>query len=423
MIFEMATGSGKTRTAISCVESSLNENNKKIVIISTPQSTLSRQWQKEVTNLLNVFDEMIIVDGTTRWRKELENKLLKINVGVIDNVVIFTTHDTVSSKDFINLIKRNKSKDHSIIFIGDEVHALGSGKRKRALLDIYNERIGLSATPSRWFDDEGTNVLISYFNKCKFEFTIRDALKTINPLTGKTFLSKYYYNPIFVQLIGEEEEKYMELTTKINKNYYLKSKDDENSYLDKLIRDRADIIKNAENKMIALEKLLISIGSQYIKNTIIFVSHSQINKTINILNKLKIRSHKYTQEEGRRAEKKYGGKSERDYIIEMFKKGNLKVLVAMKCLDEGIDIPSADTAILVSSTTNPREYIQRIGRVIRQYDGKNRAHIYDMIVNPSIDSDYDKKIIKRETTRIESIARNAMNNSDVLIKNSNEFGG
>ena len=423
MLFEMATGTGKTRTAIACIEASLKQNKQKIVVISTPQSTLSLQWKKEMVNLSVLFESSIVADGTNRWKNKLLEILLKIRIGVYKNVIIYTTHATSSSSDFTKMINDAIDCDLNTIFVGDEVHALGSKQRRKALLPRYKERIGLSATPSRWFDKSGSLLLENYFNNCKYEFTISDALKTINPLTNKPFLSQYYYYPCFTTLSDVESEKYVELTAKINRNIHLLDKDNEDSYLDKLLRDRADIIKHAINKISVLREILMKIKPSEVENTIIFVSYAQVTDTVELLNELEIRNQLYTQEQGSKPEKKYGGKSEREYIIDVFKKGLVKVLVAIRCLDEGIDIPTADTAILVSSTTNPREYIQRVGRVIRQSPQKKQAYIYDMIINPSIDSQHDKKIMDREFNRIESIAFNAKNNAEVLLKIYEEFKG
>lgn len=423
MLFEMATGTGKTRTAIACIESSLKDNNLKVVVISTPQSTLSLQWKSEVEVLIKDFDRVIVADGNNKWRRKLEETLLQIRIGIVENVIIYTTHATSSSFDFIRLISEAIKCDVKTLFIGDEVHALGSNKRKRALLEGYSERIGLSATPSRWFDEGGTRFLEEYFNNIKYNFSIRDALTTINPLTSKPFLSKYYYYPWFTSLTQLEEEKYIELTNDINRNMYLKDSADDNTYLDKLLRDRADIIKNAEKKYSVLKNILSSIGKDKIENTIIFVSHVQAKPVIEILENMGIRCSLYTQEQGTKPENRFGNKSEREYIIGMFKRKLIKVLVAIRCLDEGIDIPTADKAILVSSTTNPREYIQRVGRVIRQAPDKKEAYIYDLIINPSISSEHDRKIMDREFNRIEHIATNAKNNAEVLKKIYKEFEG
>jgi len=423
MMFEMATGTGKTRTAIACIENVINTNLSKIVIVSTPQSTLSKQWKTEVENLISPFDKTIIADGDNSWREDLIQVILQIRIGIIDNCIVYTTHDTSSSDDFINIISNALENKQNVLFIGDEVHALGSANQRKALLQKYKFRIGLSATPGRWFDEEGTKLLEDYFNNAKYEFSIRDALLTVNPLTNKPFLSKFYYYPEFTDLNIIEAEKYAELSEKIRRNSFLKNEDSENTYVDKLLRDRADVIKNAENKIAKLEEIILRIGPDKIENTIIFVSPSQIDIVSSLLKKYSILHQQFTQKQGKRSESRFGWLSERQYILDLFKKGIVKVLLAIRCLDEGIDIPTADTAILVSSTTNPREYIQRVGRVIRQAENKKNACIYDLIIIPDINSELDEKIQKREFARVESIARNSINNAEVLSKIFSIFRG
>ena len=126
--------------------------------------------------------------------------------------------------------------------------------------------------------------------------------------------------------------------------------------------------------------------------------------------------------QGTRKTAEYGGKSEREHIIECFKEGSYQTLVAISCLDEGIDIPCAEKGILLSSSTNPREYIQRVGRVIRRYPGKVSAEIVDFIVEPDLsrisDPDLRKReiaIFAKELRRVGEMAGNATNSTDVLF--------
>lgn len=420
MLFEMATGTGKTRTAIACVQNNLHNFKRNLIVISTPEETLSKQWVTEIEKLNVNFEKVIFASGTTPWRKEVEEAVLKLNIGALKNTLIVTTHDTVSSNDFIayiNLIKRNKV---NTLFVGDEVHALGSGVRRKALIDMYQNRIGLSATPSRWFDEDGTKVLQDYFNNSSYEFGIDKALTTLNPLTSKTFLCPYEYYIKQVDLSDDELQEYVSLSNRISKDYFLhKNKDGKKD--DHILEEkRANIIKSARNKITALRNLLFEIGLLNLKNTIIFTSPDLIDDVCDLLSELGIIHHKFTKDQGKKVKKEFGNISERQFIIEQFKQENIKVLVAIKCLDEGIDIPTADRAILLSSTTNPREYIQRIGRVIRQADNKKQAYIYDFVV--SVDDMYGEldsivsKIERNERKRSLYIIKNARNSAKALIE-------
>lgn len=422
LLFEMATGTGKTRTAIACIHEAMKLEGNLIVIISCPQGTLSRQWKEEIESIGLEFDETLVADGTNRnWRNELDQYIKKVLVGYNENLIIYTTHKTGCSADFVNIISK-ESKDIPIFFVGDEVHGLGAQVAKKGLLEIYKYRVGLSATPKRWFDDIGSSIITNYFGNNSFEFTIRDALTTINPLTNKPFLVNYYYYPIFVQLTDEEFEEYEVLSNKISRMAVINNKSEEyQASFESLLFFRADIGKNAVNKYEALAQILRD--NKQMKDTIIFTSDAQINQVLLMLQDRGIVSHRFTQDEGTIPNAMYGGKSERQHLINKFKDGTYEALVAIKCLDEGIDIPSASTAILMASSTNPREYIQRIGRVIRQANGKSRAYIYDFILEPNVERlqnpDFvkiEKKIFSKEMARVQDMSTNSMNNAEVLME-------
>lgn len=420
LLFQMATGTGKTRTAFGCIAELLLCKNKLIVIVACPQGTLSLQWKSEIEKLPFGFELSEIVDGTNKkWRSTLQEVVLRVATGFYDKAIIFTTHVTGAKKEFTDIINQS-SPDINYLFIGDEAHGLGASMCRRALLERYNYRIGLSATPSRWFDESGSKILDEYFGGNTFEFSIRDALTTINPATGKTFLVPYTYNLEFVDLTEKEISDYAKISRDVRKlSLYSKDSDEYADKLERLLFKRANIVKDAENKYDKLKEILLSM--QEIHDLIIFVSPEQIDRVMQILYDLRIPAHSFTQEAGTVIESKYGDMTERQHIIKHFKEGHFKSLVAIKCLDEGIDIPSAQNAILMASSTNPREYIQRIGRVIRQAPGKSNANIWDITIRPSTsrlsDSDlreFDKLICDKEKNRIFDIVENASNNIEAL---------
>lgn len=419
LLFEMATGTGKTRTAIACINHFLEKERTGLVIISCPQNTLSLQWKSEVDKIGLKVDRIIVADGVHNWRDELSKQLKLLSLGFSNNVIVYTTHKTASSEDFTGIL-RNQLSNIPVCFVGDEAHGLGAYKSKNALLDEYSYRIGLSATPVRWFDEYGTKVIINYFGEDYYQFTIAQALTTINPLTGMPFLTDYEYHPVFVTLTEDELEKYQELSKRISKMAsYSKSSDKYQSILEKVLFARANIEKKAEHKYDALKEIL---RTKHIENTLIFTSDGQINEVMRILQENVIMAHRFTEDQGTTPELKYCGLSERQYLINSFKEGTYKALVAIKCLDEGIDIPSAETAIIMASSTNPREYIQRVGRVIRQAKNKGRAYIYDFIIEPDFNRlknpefiEFEKQIFTKELIRVKDMSSNSINNADVLI--------
>ena len=301
------------------------------------------------------------------------------------------------------------------------MHWLGAKTLRKALLPIYKYRIGLSATPSRWFDDAGTRILEDYFGNNHYEFTMKDALAEINPITGKHFLVDYMYLISRIKLNEDEGRRYSDLTEKISRLYRMKDNDSEAAEAyDHLLQKRADIIKNAEKKYSILSNILDKlIKDNQLENLIIFVSPQQKETVLEMLKNKGVIHHQLTQEEGNAPRKEYNGLTERQHIIKLFKEKKYQVIVAIKCLDEGIDIPSACRGILMSSSTNPREYVQRIGRIIRQDKDKRLAYLYDICVESSGAlndelQDVDAKIRANECKRLKEIAENAINSVDAL---------
>lgn len=407
LLMEMATGTGKTRAAIYCISKKLEDNETLLVIVSTPQITLSTQWKEDIDQLNIDFEEELVLPGklsSREWKKELELLMRRMGAGV-ERAIVFTTHNTASSSDFIDIINETK-KSRKILFICDEVHAIGSKKRQNALIEGYDYRIGLSATPERMFDEIGTNKILDYFGGKKFEFPIEKALNTINPETNAPFLNQYYYYPIFVELTDREEKDYAKLTQKI---FIIKNQDDyDEEKLEKLYLKRAAIIKDAENKKNELYRLLKGMDPTEIKNILLFVSDKQLNDVMNITADLGISRAKITENEDANRIINEEGETERTNLINKFRNEQLKILIGLKCLDEGIDIKNARTAILMSNSTNPREYIQRIGRVIRYEENKLPSIIYDFI------ADSEKSgILEKESRRVGMIAKNSINYKEV----------
>lgn len=422
MLFEMATGTGKTRTALACVQDLLITKERLICVVATPQNTLSRQWANEVKSLGLKFDIEVFADSSSGaskdWASQIRAGISKIAIGRAKNIVIFTTHKSAANQLLAKAIAR-ASADIPCCFVGDEVHGLGSGRYRSALLDRYEYRIGLSATPERWFDEDGSELIRSYFGGNSFVFTIKQAQETINPLTGQTFLCPYEYHLECVSLDSEEAEEYAELTKRISKLSF-SSDPDAKERMEHLILKRSLIKKDASAKLGRFSALLNRISPE---NMIVFTSPRRIEEVEEILSRHRIAAHRFTKDEGTRPRRELGNLSERDYLIRSFKQGALQALVAIKCLDEGIDIPQATTAVLLSSSTNPREYVQRVGRVIRRFPGKEVAYIYDFVVIPDWermkaigDISLEKRLFEQELVRIEDMRKNAVNSTEVLFQ-------
>ena len=407
-LFEMATGTGKTITSLSAFKQLESTKDKLVTVIACPQLHLIDQWIKDVEN----FHSGKILKASSKeknWKHKLSALSRDFYMGLENKVVIMTTHDTLSSDFFIKKIKKIKSNK---LLIVDEAHGIGSSKRLNGLIEDYNYRLGLSATPKRWFDEEGTQAIYDYFGDVVYEFDIKRALTDINPDTGKTYLTPYYYYPIIVDLTSEEYSEYRDLSTKIAQAIARKKHNNEKISLSALCNQRQRIINNAENKYYEFKKLLKE--HEDIDKLIVYCSDKQIDKVQKILNEENIiPQHRFTHKESSSKTLKELF-SERESILYNFEKGNYRALVAIKCLDEGVDVPVAENAIILSSTSNPREHVQRRGRILRNAPGKDHATIYDFLVFPKEKTDIGSKIMKKEIRRYKEFAELAINSLDCL---------
>ena len=225
---------------------------------------------------------------------------------------------------------------------------------------------------------------------------------------------------MFVALSNDELEEYIKKTKEIIRNYNRAKDDDEKAaILERLYFQRSNIIKNARQKFVVLNEILNALKKP-IKWTLVYCSPKQIDEIMRIINEKTLIAHRFTMEEGIKPSDKYDGFSERDFVLKKFEEGLYQIIVAMKCLDEGIDIPQARCAILMSSSGNPREYIQRIGRIIRRCENKQEATIYDLIVTPSLDNissellKIEWQVFKKELKRYEEISSIATNSTEAL---------
>ncbi|MDH7511241.1 MAG: DEAD/DEAH box helicase family protein [Methanolinea sp.] len=420
-IFEMATGTGKTFTALGCLEYAIKKYPYIFCVISCPYKHLIKQWLKDFQKFGLIIEKTIIADSSNpKWKDELTDALIEQKLKQKKQLAIITTHKTFASDSFINIILKELDPNIPGFLIADEVHGIGSPYQKRGLNTIYQMRLGLSATPRRFFDDIGTKAILDYFGKTIYKFTLEDALKKINPATNDFYLTHYRYFPIFIKLSEDELNQYILQTKRIALVYHnSKNAIEKEEILTQLFNKRANIVKNAKEKYLKLKEILQNFPPSQ-NGIIIYCTPQQINNIKFIVNQFHFIAHSFTMQEGTKPKKRFGGISEREDLLKKFANGDYQILIAIKILDEGVDVPSAKIAILMASSENPREYIQRIGRVIRKYPGKTEALIYDMIVSPSnIElppelKDLEKIIFSKQLERCEYIANYAINSSQAL---------
>lgn len=407
-IFEMATGTGKTFTALNCIKKVLDNNPNMLVVISCPYAHLVEQWEKDIMNNFEIPCYNIYSSTNPNWKHDFTDLVLDMELEVMEQAIILTTHKTFSSSLFLRELS---DLDVPSLLIVDEMHHVISNSYGKGLLDSYNFRLGLSATP-RVNNEEATVATFDYFGGIVFTFDLDGALTTFGE-DGKTFLAQYDYHPMKVKLNSRELDEFYSLSKKI-KQLYPMNKNEESKAYQQLKFKRANIIKNAESKYECLRKILRNYDE--LDHLIVFCSPQQIDNVINILKEEGISPvHKFTNKEGTKKSIQFGGISQREYLVNKFDEGYFKSLVAIKCLDEGVDIPSAEKVIIMSSSTNPGEYIQRRGRVLRRSEGKDKAEIYDMAVieYDSLGNPIDD-IVHYEKVRLHDFIQSSHNPGDCM---------
>jgi superfamily II DNA or RNA helicase len=404
-MFEMATGTGKTRTAKACIASALEEG-RLLTVVVAPYQHIGDQWHKELS-------EYSPITVSSDWRRKLAQLKHEVIMGRHPEITLIAVKNTASKPDFTELLKELRPHFENMLFIGDEVHWLGANEFRPSLVEDANFRLGLSATPRRYFDEEGTDFLFEYFGGTVYELSIRRALQ-IRDESGEPILSPYNYYPKFINLSDAELEKYREFTAKIGRLKGMKEKID-GIQLEYLYNQRSAIVKSASSKIPAIRSLLESMEKPLTQCLIYCSDFGQLEKVAVILHELKIPSQQITGEEGTAPSTSYVGLSEREFIIEKFAEGQIGVLLAIKCLDEGVDIPSAKTGIILASSGNSKEFIQRRGRLMRPFKGKDSAEIYDFCVLPEDADDpiNSLALVKVELSRILEFAEDAMNYEEV----------
>ncbi len=367
-IFEHATGSGKTFTAICAIRDALIR--EKSVIVLVPSVGLLEQWKIEIKKIITDIkvDYLICSSGYSNWRK---SGVLNVWTapGTNRNTIVVATMDTAAGETFMKGITQG---DHLLVVV-DEVHRIGSVRRARFLTVKAGEKLGLSATPIRYGDPKGTAAIMNYFGGVvKPVYSLKDAIHD-------GVLTKYFYYPKLIHLSQLEQDEWNNLTKQINRLYaQLMARHGEkanymsNYRMRNLMLRRARIVKNATEKINIAGNIICENYRKGQKWIVYCDNQSQLNAVLSLLLERGIDAYEYHSE-------MIGDRNETlDYFASF---GG--VLVSIRCLDEGIDIPSTTHALILASSKNPREFIQRRGRILRKSDGKNFAYLYDVVVAPN----------------------------------------
>lgn len=404
-MLSMATATGKTYTALFAIEDLLNQGNP--ILILVPSKILIDHWSKSIRDVYpNV--PILLAGGGHSWKAEPNKRLFISNTS--RPRIILATMDTAVSDDFIQFFKQSQRP----VLIADEAHRLGSKVRRRILDLDFQARLGLSATPERLFDEDGSEVLANAFGEnpvycLQIGASVRlsDDDQQEVPILGH-FLSKYEYHFYTVKLTANEQKRWKSLTHQIKRlvaiNLSRKKREDikSNTKLNLLLIKRARIIKKAENKVKIVNRIVEEEYPSDGRWIVYCEDENQLNLVADTL----------TSNFGHLVALKYHSKmtlEKRDSVLEYFEQ-NPSIIVSIRCLDEGVDVPSADGAIILASSSNPRQYIQRRGRVLRTAKGKKFATIVDVIVLPNLDdTDEPFPIVRGELARAWNFAGQAQN--------------
>jgi len=405
-IFAMATGTGKTRAAIAAANLDADE---RLSLVVVPTTTLLNQWKEDIEELIDDVD-ILVCSSDTNWREEMLSLVNPYRVddsGIIRSrpkeMILTTIHTAVGDafRSFLRGVPANR-----IQVVADEVHRYGADTFSQLFEIDAGRRIGLSATPERKYDDQGNREIMNYFNNIIFEFETAEAIQN-------GYLSNYDYYPLICELYEDEYEDYKsysqriaQTTSRINSDNPSRSISELKKKRDRLRRNRAKILKKAEKKPLRFGEFL---ESSHPTPAIIFCEdNDQVDKVEEELEK---RNKKYAvfvseMDDDKKASAFY-----------KFNEGIVDYLLAINCLDEGVDVPDCPTAIIIASSSNERQFIQRRGRVLRKSEEKEKAAVYDMITLPGLRAEHGddtaRNFIKKELHRCRVLMEAADNQEEV----------
>lgn len=435
-LFAMATGTGKTITSLNCLLEIYKKSGYYKAIILVPTITLVNQWAIECKKF--GFSGIVKVSSKNpNWKKEIDNIEFNESLDITGKKNSYIIISTYASYARDNVFSRlNVFPRKQLLLIADEAHNMGAGKILSRLKAVpYLRRIGLSATPERQYDEETTKKIMKFFGSeslYTYEYSMAEAIE-------KGVLCRYRYYPHIVKLTTAEMEEYLEISRRLAQ-YYIYNQDvfrpKDDAVLTALLLKRKRIIHKATNKQVVfrdiLEKRLSEKGS--INYTLVYVPEgnkpdedSDVYENTDIIADDAESAHLIDIYTGivrdlsptTTVRQFTSNSTERDNLLKDFADGKLDVLTSMKCLDEGVDVPRSELAIFCASTGNPRQFIQRRGRILRTHPDKYMAEIHDLVVAPEIcDSEntynMERNMLANELKRVYNFAFLSENLDDTI---------
>jgi superfamily II DNA or RNA helicase len=396
-IIQHATGSGKTVTAINAISEHSHEGFA--TVIAVPSVLLLKQWREEILKDLPGVTLLLCGGGNTKWKQKSRIRSLLLENKDGSGAVIIALLNTFVTPDFMYNLKNLED----VLLVADETHTLGSLSYQKILDLNFGKRLGLSATPERYGDVDGTQKILKFYDKILSPIiTIEDAI------TNKRLVN-YIYNPVTISLNEDEMKNWRSLTQKIiSAGFFLKDKtlDESNENIKMLRIRRSRIAKKASNKVPIATSIVLKEYNEGEYWLLYCEDIEQLNHMNDILRNHGMSPYIYHSN--------MSGSKESE-LSEYTKNGG--IMLSIKCLDEGIDIPRISHALILASSQNPRQFIQRRGRVLR-YDGfKDKAIIYDLFALPnSNESKMPDSLLIGELKRSAEFAKSALNKNGCLSK-------
>lgn len=343
-IASIVTGGGKTLFAFLCILKFIEKYPAKSIIIIVPTLTLLDQWYLSLIEELNVEPSAIACFSSQESSKVLK----KINIFSINK-----------ARNYLPKLKNQED----FFLIVDECHRAGSQVNSNAIVGNYVATLGLSATPSRQYDDGFLRYIQPALGDIIYNYDYNEALKD-------NVISAFELRNIKIPFLKHEEASYLKISKKLK--YLLKRFEDDKS-LGTTIKNC--LIQRSKISASALMRVPVTVKiSQQHSNERVIVFHESIDAANEIFELL--------------AKKKYPVSLYHSKIspvlrrnnLQLYKKGVYNILITCKALDEGMNVPETTIAIIASSTSSLRQRVQRLGRVLRPSPGKQKATIYTLYI-------------------------------------------
>ena len=407
-VLEMCTGSGKTLTAMIGAHQLYNEVGPLLIVVAAPYNVLVQQWCAEISLFGLRAIDMTAAGGRKERERAIADARRRLRMQLSPSEALVVSNDTLCTPEFIAAIAKHEGPK---LLIADECHNLGAIGFMSAPPACFEYRLGLSATPVRQYDEEGTAALFDFFGQPCFSFLLEQAI-------GRC-LTPYDYHVHFVALQSDEMAVWRELSEKIARLSWKIQAGVKDDHLNNLFLKRRRVLETARNKLETLSTLLDAEDTRRLRYTLIYATDKdpkQLESVNAALDARQILFHQLTAEET-------GDRQRTKRILDRFQSGGLQVLTAKRVLDEGVNVPQIERAYILASTTVRRQWVQRRGRLLRTCKeiGKTHAIIHDLVALPpeayegkSLDADA-RKIVTAELDRAWEFAR--------LSRNGAQSGG